>query len=101
MLGYSATQVLRQRATRAEERRRGEAPSLLRFSSARAASSQVENPRLLPCAVSDAVLQDAEGRMLWLEGYSHPSGPDRGAGGLTGDDSSITGDDTTHTGDGA
>jgi hypothetical protein len=101
MPAFQLFRQLRLDAMRAEERRRGEAPSLLRFSSARAASSQVENPRLLPCAVSDAVLQDAEGRMLWLEGYSHPSGPDRGAGGLTGDDSSITGDDTTHTGDGA
>ena len=100
MPNFAMFQQLRRDATRAEERRRGEAPSLLRLSSGRAASSQVENVRMLPCVESSETLQDASGAFFFLAGYSHPSGPDLSpGGGVTGDSSAITGDTSAHTGD--
>jgi hypothetical protein len=74
-----AHRIARRAQTRISERTRGVGRSLIHLAAGRAADMAFADTRKLPAVVNTTQLQNSDGQMLFLGGYSQPGGTDIGS----------------------
>lgn len=75
----SVRQSMVRESQRQSDARRGQYPSVLRFSGSSLSEALTPDVNQLPHIENEGTLQDADGNFLNLDGYSLPGGPDIGS----------------------